>query len=214
MPPPQAPGKAGMASGNGAVTVDVCPCAGVTIGSCMLTAGSNADSINETRKLSHVVIVFHLSQGDCLRVSNRQGPRLFHFVQGTDSPDMLPQSSMSCHRRFPASVCFACLGHPFPSTTIRSPVLQVLSRVLLRQLKEDSIASPPAKKQYGEYKPMCTLLYHILTSHILSLSVRIMKIKRGPLACIIARDVDFRKCDESGQGPPVASGTVRGHGST
>ena len=41
------------------------------------------------------------------------------------------------------------------------------------------------RKQYGKYKPMCTLLCHIVTSFILSLSARITKIKQSPLARII-----------------------------
>ena len=53
------------------------------------------------------------------------------------------------------------------------------------------------RKQYGKYKLMCTLLCHIVTSYILSLSVRVMKIKRGPLVCIISWDTSFRKWSES-----------------
>ena len=52
-------------------------------------------------------------------------------------------------------------------------------------------------KQYGKYKRMYTLLCHIVTSYILSLSVCVMKIKRGPLTCIISWDTSFRKWSES-----------------
>jgi hypothetical protein len=53
------------------------------------------------------------------------------------------------------------------------------------------------KEQYGKYEPMCTLLFHILTSQIPSQSVRKRKIKRGLLVCIISREVNPSKCDES-----------------
>jgi hypothetical protein len=55
---------------------------------------------------------------------------------------------------------------------------------------------------------MCTLLCHIVTSHIPSQSVRIAKIKRGPLVCIISWDVNSRKCDERGHRSPQGGPTA------
>ena len=46
-------------------------------------------------------------------------------------------------------------------------------------------------QQYGEYKSKCTFLRHIVTSHILGQRVRITKIWRGPLVCIISWEVHF-----------------------